>query len=73
MIESGSEMMERNFMDADIISTFCEPLMELVDAIGSSDPNRRLTRDRLLSAFIDEESKAIIYDLLYLQLMRHSV
>ena len=64
VIESGSKMMEYNYMDADIISTFCEPLMDLVDAIGSSNPNQRLTRDHLLSAFMEEESKVVAYDLL---------
>lgn len=74
VIESGSRMMERNNMDADIISTFCEPLMDLVDAVGSSDRNQRLTRDRLLSAFIEEESKAVrCMTLPHLKLTRHSV
>jgi len=67
VIESGSRMMEYNYMDADIISTFCEPLMELVDAIGSSDPSKRLTRDRLLSAFLDQETSN--YIITYLRLL----
>lgn len=50
-------MMERNHMDADIISTFCEPLMDLVDAVGSPDRNQALTHGRLLSAFQEDESK----------------
>jgi ubiquitin thioesterase protein OTUB1 len=54
-------MMERNFMDADIISTFCEPLMDLVDAVGNANPNQVLTHDRLLSAFLEDESKFLVY------------
>lgn len=59
-------MMEHNYMDADIIATFCEPLMDLMNAVGSSDPNIRLTRDRLLSAFMEQESKLVVHDLLHL-------
>jgi ubiquitin thioesterase protein OTUB1 len=54
-------MMERNHMDADIISTFCEPLMDLVDAVGSPDRNHVLTHGRLLSAFLEDESKFLVY------------
>jgi ubiquitin thioesterase protein OTUB1 len=55
--------MERNFMDADIISTFCEPLMDLIDAVGNPDPNQVLTHVHLLSAFLDDESKFLMYNL----------
>ncbi|KAG2107718.1 peptidase C65 Otubain-domain-containing protein [Suillus discolor] len=67
VIESGSRMMERNFMDADIISTFCEPLMDLVDAIGNPDPNKVLTHGRLLSAFLEDETSNCIVT--YLRLL----
>ncbi|KAG1744369.1 peptidase C65 Otubain-domain-containing protein [Suillus lakei] len=67
VIESGSRMMEQNFMDADIISTFCEPLMDLVDAIGNPDPNQMLTHDHLLSAFLENETSNCIVT--YLRLL----
>lgn len=67
IIESGCGMMERNFMDADIISTFCEPLMDLVDAVGNPDPNQVLTHDRLLSAFLEDETSNCIVT--YLRLL----
>ncbi|KAG0707232.1 peptidase C65 Otubain-domain-containing protein [Suillus ampliporus] len=67
VIESGSRMMEHSSMDADIISTFCQPLMDLVDAAGSPNPNQMLTHDHLLSAFLDDEtSNCIITYLRYL-------
>ncbi|KAG1803168.1 peptidase C65 Otubain-domain-containing protein [Suillus subaureus] len=67
VIESGSRMMEKNFMDADIISTFCEPLMDLVDAVGNPDPKRVLTHDHLLSAFLEDETSNCIVT--YLRLL----
>lgn len=67
VIESGCGMMERNHMDADIISTFCEPLMDLVDAVGSPDPNQVLTHGRLLSAFLEDETSNCIVT--YLRLL----
>jgi len=67
VIASGSRMMEDNYMDADIIATFCEPLMDLVNAVGSPDPNIRLTRDRLLSAFLELETSNCIVT--YLRLL----